>query len=142
MKVLAKVNYTEQERNKFPSIFPDAYNIRSVIVNVKDVFLSRALVDEMRKHERASFFTQQVTDDVLSMQDVSDNLQRLYEVHYEGLSLRLKGSNTGRAFYLADVCFNGRSIKNPTNMRSAYLFLDSELIQLNDSSNHKKLASY
>lgn len=138
MKILSKVNYTEQDRNNFPSIFPDAYNIRNVLIKVKDVYLSRALVNELRKHDCATFYTQQLSDDVFSVSDIAP---RFYEVHYEGYSLRLVGSNVSSYFYLVDILFNGRSVKNPTNIRSAYLYLDTETIQLNNSD-HKKLAPY
>ena len=141
MKILSRVNYTEQDHNNFPSVFPDAYDISSVLLYVKDVYLSRALVDELRKRDCTTFYTQQVADDVLYIKSVSDSVQRFYEVHYKGYSLRLVGSNTSKEFYLADVLFNGRSVKTPTNMRSAYLYLDIETIQLNNS-NQKKLAPY
>lgn len=141
VRILSKVDYTLQDHRNFPSVFPDAYDISSVLLYVKNVYLSRALVDEISKQDCAGLFAELKSEDSIYVEDISDYIPRSFIVQFYRYSLKLEGSHAGEYFYLVDVLFNGRSMRAPTNMRSAYLYLDTETIQLNNSD-QKKLAPY
>lgn len=137
MRILSKVSYSENEHRAFPDVFPNAYDIRSVLLNVRDVYISQALASVLERNPMTKLYIQRLPEDSLS--DFDDySLERRFLVSYNGLTLCLSGHQNSETFYVSDVLFNGKSVKNPTNMRSAYLYLDVELTHIGQT--YEKLA--
>lgn len=137
MRIFSKVTYSEKEHEAFPDVFPDAYDIRSVLLHVRDVYISQALASALEMNPTAKLYIERLPEDSLSDYD-NYYLERRFLVSYKGFVLCLSGHQNSEAFYVSDVLFNGKSVKNPTNMRSAYLYLDVELAHID--STYKRLA--